>query len=360
MGVTVLDVSNPYDPQTLNRHPTDGEITDIIIDWPLIYAAAGPDGVTVITYDIPGNSFTQITNIPAPAGEEVTYLAMKTAGTTGAWDYLYAAARTAGVMIIDISDETNIFQVGTIPFSGTASLGSYHVHYLEDWDQLAIAQYEDGVIAYDLTSPVSPTFAFTIAPGLNKSNRVGSDDSGNLWVSDVNGQIDAWDISSGSPLLQGAHNWGWNTYREVIPFETNALVAGGYGGMQILNWSDPNSVYEETWVKSAGFNMHNTPGTDFFVMSNLNELAIFNTPAELVIIGTYYLSGCETTHSHHRVPRDAEEPGGCDVVPTALQCDVERLSGRDSAALTDLEVHIGTPVVEPVRLTGLQILAASL
>ena len=53
--------------------------------------------------------------------------------------------------------------------------------------------------------------------------------------------------------------------------------------MQILNWDDPTAVYEETSVMSAGFNIHNFPGTDFFVMSNLYEMAIFGTPQDLFL-----------------------------------------------------------------------------
>ncbi|MFC1595325.1 LVIVD repeat-containing protein, partial [Gemmatimonadota bacterium] len=282
MGLTVLDVTDPYNPQILNRNPTSGSVSDLVVDWPWIYVAEREAGISVITYDIPGNSFTTHSYLPAPTGEQVQNLALKTSGI-GAWEYLYAAARSAGVMIIDISNPDAISHVGTIPYAGAGVNGSFQLCYLEEWDQLAIAQFEDGVSVYDIFSPTSPTLAFTLPPQVSRSNRVGSDDSGNLWVSDESGQVDAWDISTSSPVWLGAFNPGWSTYREIVPFETNALLAGGWQGMQILNWSDPAAAYEETWVSSAGFNIHNFPGTDFFVMSNLYELAIFETPQNLFL-----------------------------------------------------------------------------
>jgi len=278
MGLAVYDVGDPYNPQERARYQTAGFVRDILVDWPLIYVAESLAGVSAIHYDVHSNTFNMQSSIPAPAGESVRFLAMKTEGS-GAWQYLYASARTAGVMIIDISNDSAINQVGTIPASGSAGM----ISYLEDWDQLAVAEGANGVFVYDLATPTAPGSAFSIPPTLFQSNRVESDASGHLWVVDRNGQIDGYDISAGSPGWLGSYNAGWGAYRSIVPFETNALQAGGWGGMQILNWDDPAGVYEETWVRGAGFNMHNFPGTDFFVMSNLYELAIFGTPPDLLL-----------------------------------------------------------------------------
>lgn len=374
LGVTVLDVSNPYIiPQILNRHPTTGSVIDIVVDWPEIYVAERNGGLSVITYDIPGNAFTLHSNISAPAGEEVRSLALKTSGP-GAWDYLYAGARTAGVMIIDISDRDAISHVGTIPFTGTASLGSFHLCYLENWDQLAIAQFEDGISVYDLTSPTSPTSAFILTPTLYKSNRVSSDDSGNLWVTDSDGQIDGYDLSTGSPTWLGLYNVGWSTHREIVPFETNAMLAGGWQGMQILNWDDPAAVYEETWVRSAGFNTHNFPGTDFFVMSNTYELAIFETPQDLFLdvqpsteqyipVGTqiqYSITG-QTGSSWWWV--DTHQVDGRDIATidaggllTAVAGGVTRVYGYDDSGrwgvTRDITVQGGNTLVDHTEISG--------
>jgi len=143
-------------------------------------------------------------------------------------------------------------QVGTIPYSGTGS-GSFDLVYMEDWDQLAVSEFQDGVTVYDLATPTSPTTAFTITPPFGNSGRVAVDDSGQLWVTETGGatgQVDVYDISAATPSWIGSYGGGWNTYRMVTPFETNALLAGGWQGMQILNWDDPTAVYQETWVKS--------------------------------------------------------------------------------------------------------------
>lgn len=281
-GLTVLDVSAPSAPLVINRYVSDGWVKDLSVDWPWIYVAESTAGVTVLTYDESGNSFTDYGSIAPPTDRLVEHLELKTAGP-GEYEYLYATAGLGGLMIINVSDPASAWLVNTIAYSGAGTVGSTDLTYVEDWDQLAVANDEDGVDVWDIFTPGSPSLAFTVPPAFSQSNRVAADDDGNLWVTDTNAQIDAYDISTGSYTWLGSWAVAGGDYMMLTPFETNAMLADGYWGVRILNWDDPTAVYEETGVASAGFTRQVTPGTDWFAASDTYLLSIYETPADLFL-----------------------------------------------------------------------------
>ncbi len=281
-GITVLDIADPTAPYVINSYETSGWASDIEIDPPYLYVAEDTGGVTALHYSVSSNLFTWLDTEPVSSGRAWD-LEMNTSGS-GAYEYLYVAQGFDGVVTLDISNPHNISTVDTRPFTGAGARGALTVDFNAGFEKLSVALAEDGVDVYDLTSPGAPSYEFTIAPKTDECIGVESDWDGNLWVTDLEHDLTAWDISFGAPPTELG---GWNpspgNFRQITNFESNALLGKGWWGISILNWSDPTGVFEETFFETAGYACQIAPALDFFFIADYYALVGAQMPSDLLL-----------------------------------------------------------------------------
>lgn len=280
MGLTILDISDPFAPYVIQNSPTAGGWSrNLELFPPFIYMADGTTGVRILSYDRHADFLTEHGTYDT-AGYSWD-VALKTGGT-GAMQYLYVADGLEGITILDVSDPDNITFVGNIPFSGSGSGGVLSIEILQPIEKLAAAQTTDGVDIWDISTPASPRFVTNIA-AVNYAVGVDAYNEEHLIISDTSPDLSVYDLGSSTPVLLGSYSGSPGSYRSHSQMELNGFLALGTGGFSILNVDDPVNIYEETNLYTAGFTRHVLPGTEFLFASDTYHLLIGEIPFDLYL-----------------------------------------------------------------------------
>ena len=176
-----------------------GQLRGIARDGQIIYAADGSAGVTIFELDGLTGDFTEIANVPVSTGSEASARSVQLVGNT-----LLVAARTDGLMVLDVTDPLNPELIMTLP------------------------------------TPEKATF-LTI-------------DGDILILSDRN-SLQTYDISDvRAPVHLGAFS-APTEFERVVVEDGLAYIAAYYSGLFIMDVTDPSNLKKVSGVGADGFAM---------------------------------------------------------------------------------------------------------
>ncbi len=213
----VLDISNPAHPTRIGGISTSGAYRQIALVGDLVYVA-DEWGVRVISVADPSN--------PVEIGFFRTfYETRETVGIALSGSLAYLAASLGGVVIVDISDPSNMKLVGA------CDLEDFVLEVAVAGDTIYAAA-ADGLYVVDVSDPETPTMVGGYdTPGVAYGVTV----SGNTaYVSDGGGGVQVLDIENyASPTLMETWETPGFAY-DASPKGNYAYVADGPGGLLIM------------------------------------------------------------------------------------------------------------------------------
>ena len=184
-GVLTYDISDPRTPRTTSRTRTAGSATDISISGDLVYVGLDTAGVQVLRLNrnkLEEVSRTRITGIVQQVVPTASRLLVATSDAVHVLDHTAPATLRPTARISTLAQARSLVAAG---------------------DTLYVAAGEQGVFAYHLSSPLSPTLlSHTPLPG-NALKLVLRDDL--LYVAAANGGVHVLDVRQPSqPLLRSS------------------------------------------------------------------------------------------------------------------------------------------------------------
>ncbi len=201
--VSVLDVSNPAEPQVVGhlRLPSDGLGVPLSVEQHEDYAFVAMAYGGVQAYDV------SAINEPLPLGrwtlwDPITNPGFGVRNLKIAWPYLFLPDEEYGLYVLDASDLMNIVQVAQYPIAGSA----WWVDLSPDKNHLYLADYDQGVYIFDVSDPLMPSLVKILSAGLSAVDQVlVSGDS--LYVLSAQGiGLRVYDVSDpGSPAQTAFH-----------------------------------------------------------------------------------------------------------------------------------------------------------
>ena len=221
IGLVVIDVHDPYYPQVLSFLPGGGEAVRVAGDF--VFVAARAAGLRVINAAEPRRP-ALVCTFPIPG--KVLSLAVDV--TTG---LAYVAADQGGLRIIDVSAPDLPREVGSVePEAG--------VQQLEFQGEYLALSSGDRILLGDISRPGALVLVGEYAP-LRSARRVTI--SGNYgYVADLDGGLKIFDLANmAHPLLIYAETKG--AVYDVFVQGGRAYVADGLDGVRILDVSNPSS-----------------------------------------------------------------------------------------------------------------------
>lgn len=219
-GLAVVDVSQPGEPSETGRIESGDNVKSVAAKEDLLVSAAS-DG-TVRIYDV--------SSTPASPGEVATYDALGSEDLEIRGDFLYVAAETDGVEVVDVSAPGSPQQVATV--------STLNARDVEVADSAAyVADKEGGVRILDVTDPTEPTEVardtldeFTRV--LIHGDRLYAAKTWNLGTYDISDQL--------NPSLLGEHE-GIPTV-DVEARGDHLLSASYARGIEVYNAGDPGAL----------------------------------------------------------------------------------------------------------------------
>jgi hypothetical protein len=142
MGLAVVDIINPMDPQLIYAQDISNEVLDADVAGEYVYVAAGADGLLILRA-------AQPVMPPLPAGNAA--ISTRYRGIAVEGNSAFISSATSGVRTMDITDPANPYQLGGY------STGGY-VHSIEVCGNLAYVADGDGDFKIlDITNPGTPS-----------------------------------------------------------------------------------------------------------------------------------------------------------------------------------------------------------
>ncbi|MCK4832427.1 MAG: hypothetical protein KAS81_06650, partial [Anaerolineales bacterium] len=221
IGLVVIDVHNPYYPQVSSFLPGGGEAVRVAGDF--VFVAARAAGLRVINAADPRRP-ALVCTFPIPG----KVLSLAVDETTG---LAYVAADQGGLRIIDVSAPDLPREVGSVePAAG--------VQQLEFQGEYLALSSGDRILLGDISRPGALVLVGEYAP-LRSARRVTI--SGNHgYVADLDGGLKIFDLTDmAHPLLIYAETEG--AVYDLFVQGRRAYVADGLDGVRILDVSNPSS-----------------------------------------------------------------------------------------------------------------------
>lgn len=154
-SMNVYSLSNPAYPQLLARLDTDfpviGSVHDMYVTNDTVYASCGYDGLYIFRFDTATNHFTQLSSLVVYPDQGYNHSSFLDRSHTMLY-MLDEIPSGAAVKVVDVTDIYNPTVVDTFYSNPGATA---HNPYVKN-DELFIAYYQDGVQAYDITTPSAP------------------------------------------------------------------------------------------------------------------------------------------------------------------------------------------------------------
>lgn len=152
-------------------------------------------------------------------------------GVTVSGNYVYVAAYTGGLQIIDVSDPTNPLRVGAYDTPGSA------VGVAVSGNHAYVADYYSGLEIIDITNPASPflagsydTVGVAVAVAVSGYYAYVADDWAGIEIINIS--------NPATPILTGGYNTGGHV-RGVAVYGNYVCAADSDLGMPVINVSNP-------------------------------------------------------------------------------------------------------------------------
>jgi len=197
-GFHIIDISDPADPAEITRYSIDQSAYDVTVEGRYAYVAHH-NGLEIVDVSDPEQPFTtdEIDIYNSDCQEVVLYR-----------DYAIVAAGYAGVVIVDVTNVSDLAMVGQIP------IPSYAEGVAFDDMKVYVAAKEGGMQVYSIHFPPR-AFIESISPEwINQGETVnlvgsGSDVDGEVidyhWRSDLDGELETLQSVSTDSLSPGFH-----------------------------------------------------------------------------------------------------------------------------------------------------------
>ncbi len=134
-GLTIIDVSDPTDPQLAGSYDTDGDALSVVLAGDYAYIGDHKEGVLLLDVSDPTN--------PQYA-EEINTIGW-VYDVTLVGDLLYASNHDYGFVVIDVSNKSHLIDVGSYDTKG------YTKDVVVDGDLAYVADGDHGVAVFDIS-----------------------------------------------------------------------------------------------------------------------------------------------------------------------------------------------------------------
>ncbi len=240
-GLRILDISDPTNPNEIGSYSNISSVTDIVVSGDYLYATFGWDGVGVIDVSDPINpNFVGGYDTPGITTELFV-----------TDDYIYVTDGGRGVLsimgglrVLNSSDPTSLFEVGSINTKGsiqTISLDDNYAYLACELDGLHIADVSDPANPYEVS--VCEIDGRVVGVAISGNFACLADMYNGLWVIDISDPeipfiVSAVQLTESSCVTVS----GEFAYVGCDP-------SWGGDGLHIINISDPtNPVDIGTWI----------------------------------------------------------------------------------------------------------------
>jgi hypothetical protein len=218
-----IDIQNPASMNLIETQPWS-DLYGLDVQGELLYLADGTYGIYVRNISDPYNPFTVDSIVTPGSARDV----LVDGGLA------YVADDTAGVTILDVSDPTNIAIIGHFDTNGSARKLALQ------GNTLFVSDDTGGVKIIDVTNPQLPTFVYQIPGGTSYGITIYGEV---LYVGRANG-MDAYKVTMASvsgPGLPWFNRYNaYNAYDVAIQGNI-AYVAGGADGFYTLDITNPRN-----------------------------------------------------------------------------------------------------------------------
>jgi hypothetical protein len=266
-GLSVLDVSNPLQPQVVTNLSL-GYISDLKIAGNYAYAVSYYSGLVILDISNPTQPVPVSTNAPICFEQGVSVVG----------NYAYVVGRCNGnLAVLDISDRTNPVVMGTVGLDGPGDFISVtnNTAYIGTWNNLQVV---------DVSNPTNPV-PVTSLPGYITGF------SGNYAFVSSGFSLSVLDISTPTnPVPITSLNLG--DYLENLEIVGNRLyVPNWQNGLMIVDISNPAApAILGTYASGGESEGVDVSGNLAFLSDSKGGLQIFDisTPANPVPLGRYW------------------------------------------------------------------------
>jgi len=232
-GITVVDIANPSQPQTLGQLDTPGQARNAVIVGDLAYVVDRNTGLRIFDVSSP-SSLMELGAVDTPG------LAL---GVAVSGDLVLVADKGFGLQVIDASDPSLASIIGAVDTPGLA--GDVVVQESHAY----VADYDGGLVVVDLTSATQPTLAGSY---LTAGEANGLDVHGDLCaVAALEGGLILLDISTpGTPVLLATVPTDGVAY-EVL-FIDDLVVVATAEGLEFISVAVPTDPARVTTYQTVG------------------------------------------------------------------------------------------------------------
>jgi hypothetical protein len=254
-GLTILDISNPSQPQQVARLPLPRVVEDVQIVENYAYVAMGDAGLQIVDVNEPTNPTLSGNYIPLDTSIAYTH------GLYVIDTYAYLAVGNSGLQIIDVRNPNNPTLVGIYIGTGN-TIGNVYVM----GSYAYLAAHSGGLEIVDVSNPAMPTLVasydvFYASDVFVTTIYAYIIDDNNLRIVDISNPTMPTTI--GSTYISG--------HPSSLHIDGNyAYVASGSTGLQIVDISNP--------INPVVISDHDTPG-------NVMDVYVWEDHAYIIHIG---------------------------------------------------------------------------
>lgn len=216
----IIDVSDPGAMQVVGSVPTDFMHRRLALDWPYLYTAAGDTGIAVFDVADPA----------APARIHVVQTPTQARDIALSGGYLYAACPGAGVQVYDLADPAAPAWSAAIDTPGENEL----IHIADG--MAYVSDSEVGLLLIDVGDPAQPVARGDL--GIAEALGQVAVDGEIAYVGTRTGWLVA-DVSDPDAPTVIAMQWFEHGVEDIALADGLAYVAQGYGGLRLMDLSDP-------------------------------------------------------------------------------------------------------------------------
>ncbi len=226
-GVIIYDVSLPSAPTPVGGFTVSPYVLDIFVAGGLAYVSADSGGIYI--YDVSDPS--------SPALVSNLREGWRALAAYRLGNYLFVGADSSGLVVVDVSDissPTTLSVYGTGGRAGRLSVAG---------SLLFLANGPGGVLAFDVSDPSTPTLTFSV-PSPDGSYVLGAYPGDTLlYVCHSIHGLEVYDISDPVGMHEVAY-YTYDSYPKALVQSGGYLYVALYGGLSVLNVSDPTAPYE--------------------------------------------------------------------------------------------------------------------
>lgn len=235
-GLTIIDTTNPLSPTLASALNTNGNAVGIALYNSKIYLANGGGGLQVIDVTDPRTP-NIIGNIKTPGDARgVAVLPIRSLQNATAKIFVYVAAGSRGVQIVDATNPKNLKIVGSKQFPDTV----WNVAI--DQGRLFVSNGLQGLRILSLDDFVNlKEISYVDTLGQSRSSLV---DGNTVFVADLARGLRVIDITKITAPVEAGSFDSPAQVKDMVVANSNAYVLDGKNGLWVFNLAEPSNIYK--------------------------------------------------------------------------------------------------------------------